>query len=287
MGLSCSVPSCAKSYIFSEPYYKGNRIFKKLKTDFEINTQNLKNEDISIILNFQKKLQEIDDTREIIANKFTNFLQDTGACVLLQPTLERGLITYVIYFISQILICAKEKNEQFNIEDFSLSKFISFSKDIPFININPDTLNNLKNKYNFDFNMNDNLIKGKDSILEFLSTITKTKTIIENQIDVIKTLSKEMIINKYILEQIRNLFDSLKFIWNYFSELFDGIIDVQKQLTNNKRLKLFYNIANKAAEKKIKDPKYLALLYSNGDNCGDVNNWEQNITYKETDPTKY
>ena len=135
--------------------------------------------------------------------------------------------------------------------------------------------------------MNDNLIKGKDSILELLSTITKSKTIIENQIDVIKTLSKEMIINKYILEQIPNLFDSLKFIWNYFSELFDGISDVQKQLTNNKRLKLFYSIANKAAEKNIKDPKYLALLYSNGDNCGDVNNWEQNITYKETDPTKY
>ena len=287
MGLSCNVSSCVRSCFFSEPYYKGNRIFKKMKTDFEINTQNLRNEEISTIVNFQKKLQEIEDTREIIANKFKNFLQDTGACVLLQPTLERGLITYVIYFITQILICAKEKNEQFNIEDFSLSKFISFSMDIPFININPDTLNNLKNKYSFDFNMIDNLVKGKDSILEFLSTITKIKTIIKNQIDVLKNLYEEMIINKYILKQIPNLLDSLKFILNYFNELFNGMIDVQKQLTNNKRIKLFYIIANKAAEKKIKDPKYLALLYSKGDNCGDINKWELNMTYKETDPTKY
>ena len=159
--------------------------------------------------------------------------------------------------------------------------------DIPFININPDTLNNLKNKYSFDFNMIDNLVKGKDSILEFLSTITKIKTIIKNQIDVLKNLYEEMIINKYILKQIPNLLDSLKFILNYFNELFNGMIDVQKQLTNNKRIKLFYIIANKAAEKKIKDPKYLALLYSKGDNCGDINKWELNMTYKETDPTKY
>ena len=287
MGLSCGVSSCVRGCLFSEPYYQGNRIFKKIITDFEINEQDLKDEEILSINNFHTKLKEIEETREIIANKFKNFLHDTGACVLIQPTIERGLITYVVFFITQILICAKEKNKQFDIDDFSLSKFISFSLDIPFININPDTLNNLKNKYNFDFNMIDNLIKGKDSILEFLSTITKTNIIIKNQIDVIKNLSKEMIINKYILVQIPNLFDSLKFIWNYFSELIDGIIDVQKQLTDKKRFKLFYNIANKAAEKEIKDPKYLALLYSNGDNCGDVNNWEQNMTFKEVDPSKY
>lgn len=287
MGVSCATSSCVKGCLFSEPYYQGNRIFKKIKTDFEIHTQNLNNEEIASITNFQKKLQEIEKTRESIAKIFRKFLEDTGACVLIQPTLERGLITYVVFFLTQILICAKEKKEQFNIDDFSLSKFISFSFEIPFININQDTLNNIKNKYSFDFNMFDNLIKGKDSILEFLSTIPKTEIIIKNQIDVIKNLSKEMIINKYILSQIPNLLDSLKFLWNYFGELLDGIFDVQKQLTDNKRFKLFYSIANKAAENKIKNPKYLVLLYSNGDNCGDINNWEQNMTFKEVDPTKY
>lgn len=287
MGLSCAASSCVRSCLFSEPYYQGNKIFKKIKTDFEINTQNLTNEEITSINNFQEKLREIEETRENIAKIFKNFLEDTGACVLIQPTLERGLITYVVFFITQILICIKEKNEQFNIEDFSLSKFISFSFEIPFVDINIDALNNIKNKYSFDFDKNDDLTKGKHSIKEFLSTISKTRIIIEKQIEIINNLSKKMVINKYILSQIPNLLDNIKFLWNYFIELSNGIIDVQKQLADNKRLKLFYNIANKAAEKKIIDPKYLALLYSNGDNCGDIKNWEQNMTFVEIDPSKY
>ena len=189
---------------------------------------------------------------------------------MIQPTIERGLITYLVFFLTRILRCGNKKKDQFDINDFSLSKFISLSINFPFIDINKVYSNNLKNKYIFYFDLFDSLIKAKENIYEFLSAITKTEIIIKNQIDIIKNLSKEMIINKYILVQIPNLLDSLKFLWNYFRELFDGVIDVQKQLTNNKRFKLFYIIANKAAENNIKDPRYFVLAYSYGNNYGVV-----------------
>lgn len=286
MGLSCAASNCLNSYLCNKTYFQGNKIFKKINYKLEIKNEKINRDEEVALRDCQNNFKEIEKQRQEIEDKFRSFLFNTGACVLTQPTLERGLITYVIFFITQILICAKDKKEQFNKEDFSLSKFISFSKDKPY-KIDHDILNNLKNKYNFDFNNVDSLIKGKDSIIEFLSTVTKTEIIIKNQIDTITKIKKEILINDNIIQIIINFLDSLGFLWDFFKEILDGIIEVQRQLTDNKKYELFFSIANKAAEKKISDPKYIALLYSNGDNCGDVKKWEENMTYKEIIPTKY
>ena len=50
---------------------------------------------------------------------------------------------------------------------------------------------------------------------------------------------------------------------------------------------MFLKIAENAAEENIKDPKKIALVYSFGDNCGNINNWMENMTYKEFYPLKY
>ena len=284
----CTVGNCIKSYIFEkEVYIQGNKIFKPINTKLNLNNEQLTQEEQSTLENCMKLLEDSENTRIEIANKFESFLYNTGACVLTQPTMERGLITYIVNLLTQILICAKEKNVEFNKDDFALSKFISFSKNSPFLEINKSMLDNLKNKYGFDFDSIDTLVKGKDSIIDFISTVPKTKSLLQSQVDVLKKLCKENITNLRMLMEIRNATDGIIFLLNYFSEISNGIIDTETKLTKPRKVELFYKIAEKAAERKLKDPKEIALFYAFGDNCGKVENWKENITYKEADPTKY
>ena len=216
MGLSCAASSCINSCLSDKAYYQGNRIFKKINFNLDIKNEKIGIDERVALQDCENKFKVIEEKRQEIEDKFKSFLINTGACVLTQPSLERGLITYVIFFITQILICVKEKKEQFNKEDFSLSKFISFSKDKTLITINEDYLSNLKNKYSLDSNIFDSLIKGKDSILEFLSTIKKAKIIITNQFEAVNKIKKEILINKNIIQILNNFIKSFEFLWDFF-----------------------------------------------------------------------
>ena len=287
MGLCTSV-SCIKSYIFEkEVYIQGNKIFKPINTKLDLENEKLTPEEKTTLENVMKYLQDSENARIEIANKFESFLYNTGACVLTQPTMERGLITYIVNILTQILICCKEKKVEFNKDDFSLSKFITISKDPPFFKLDDSMIENLKNKYGFDFNNIDTLIKGKDSIIEFISTIPSTKDLLESQINALKKFTKENITNYNMLKAINNSTDGIFFLINYFSEISNGIIDTQVKLSKPRKIEVYFDIADKAAERKLKDPKEIALLYALGDNCGKVENWKENITYKETSPIKY
>lgn len=287
MGLCTSV-SCIKSYIFEkEVYIQGNKIFKPINTKLDLENEKLTPEEKTTLENVMKYLQDSENARIEIANKFESFLYNTGACVLTQPTMERGLITYIVNILTQILICCKEKKVEFNKDDFSLSKFITISKEPPFFKLDDSMIENLKNKYGFDFNNIDTLIKGKDSIIEFISTIPNTKDLLESQINALKKFTKENITNYNMLKAINNSTDGIFFLTDYFSEISNGIIDTQVKLSKPRKIEVYFSIADKAAERKLKDPKEIALLYAFGDNCGKVENWKENITYKETSPIKY
>ena len=287
MGLCTSV-SCIKSYIFEkEVYIQGNKIFKPINTKLDLENEKLTPEEKTTLENVMKYLQDSENARIEIANKFESFLYNTGACVLTQPTMERGLITYIVNILTQILICCKEKKVEFNKDDFSLSKFITISKEPPFFKLDDSMIENLKNKYGFDFNNIDTLIKGKDSIIEFISTIPNTKDLLESQINALKKFTKENITNYNMLKAINNSTDGIFFLTNYFSEISNGIIDTQVKLSKPRKIEVYFNIADKAAERKLKDPKEIALLYALGDNCGKIENWKENITYRETSPIKY
>ena len=287
MGLCTSV-SCIKSYIFEkEVYIQGNKIFKPINTKLDLENEKLTPEEKTTLENVMKYLQDSENARIEIANKFESFLYNTGACVLTQPTMERGLITYIVNILTQILICCKEKKVEFNKDDFSLSKFITISKEPPFFKLDDSMIENLKNKYGFDFNNIDTLIKGKDSIIEFISTIPNTKDLLESQINALKKFTKENITNYNMLKAINNSTDGIFFLTDYFSEISNGIIDTQVKLSKPRKIEVYFSIADKAAERKLKDPKEIALLYALGDNCGKIENWKENITYKETSPIKY
>ena len=251
--MTCAAANCIKSYFIDRDIYvQGNKIFKPINTQLDIDKQDLTSEEKTSLENCMTLLKESEKTREDIAKKFEDFLYNTGACVLTQPTMERGLITYVVNLLTQIIICANQKNVEFDKNDFALSNFIQFSKNSPFIDLNQSTLDNLKEKYGFDFQNIGTLTKGKESIINFISSIPNAKSLFNAQIDTLKNLSKNNLTNLFILQQINKSSDGLIFLMNFFSEIYNGIVDTQGQLSKPRKIELFYKIASKAAEKKNK-----------------------------------
>jgi len=288
MGTSCGIANCVQSLIFEkEIYVRGHKIFKPIFTKLEIDQRLLTQGEQESLRNYNELLEQAENKRKEIAEKFEKFLYETGACVLTQPTIERGLTTYIVNIITQIIICAKAKSVEFDINDFSIIKLISLSNKPPFFQINQETLDNFKNKYGFDFNVIDSLIKGKDSIIAFFRSIPDAKELFFNVIKGLKEILEKNMTNLAILKQIYKSKDALIFLYHFFLEVTGGLISLQEEFAKTSKLQLFVKIANKAAENKIQDPKEIALRYAFGDNCGSVENWKENMVYKEEEPVKY
>ena len=284
---SC-VPECVTAYLNDQDLcVQGNKIFKKINTKLDLTDNSLKPEEKKGLQECMKFLEEAEKVRIEIAKKFETFLYNTGACVLTQPSFERGLMTFIINILTQIMLSAKEKKVKFDPNDISLDKFIFISTNVPFIELNKNILNSLKKKYNFDFYKNDSLMKAFNSSIDFLSTVPSTKSILENQVIILQKLIADSITHVEMLEQLTDSLDAILFLIDFFTEIKNGIIDTQIKLTKPKKIKMFLKIAENAAEKNIKDPKKLALVYSFGDNCGNIYNWMENMTYKEFYPLKY
>ena len=222
-----------------------------------------------------------------ISKKFELFLYYTGACVLTQPTMERGLISYIINILTQIYISANKKNIKFNIEDFSLSKFITISTEAPFININSSMLKQLQEKYDFDFQKNEILKNGLDSIINFLSAIPDIKGVLQNQVMVLKNLVLDSISNIDMVKQIGVAIDGILFLINFFTEISNGIIETQLKITKPSNIELYFRIAEDAAKNKISNPREVVLAYASGENCGNAEKWKENMTYKEYHEMKF
>ncbi len=278
--------NCAGSYCFcSQDDYQGNKIFEEINTNLINEEDKLSEEAKKTLENCEQLLKEFEKKRQEIADKFKELLIDTGACVICKPTLERAVITYIIYSLEQVMLCAKEKNKIFDSRDFALSNFINIKKENPFLTLNQETIDKIKTKYELDINMVEQISKAKSSLLNFLSTAFSTKDMISNQSKVIKNLLTS--INLKSLTKIHKSLEGINFIFKYYAELTSGIISIESQLTDPKKLELFYKIANDAAEKGIKDPKEFALRYSLGETCGSVDNWKENIGYKKIEILKY
>ena len=279
--------NCVGSYFCcSADEYRGNKIFQKINTNLILEDENLSEEGKKILEQCEQLLKESEEQRQKIADKFKELLVDTGACVIRKPTLERAAITYIIYLIEQIIISAKDKTQIFTQDDFSISNFISIKDERPFFSLNQDALDNIKSKYEFDKKTEEQISKGKTSLINFLSTAFDIKNTITNQANKIGDLLKKINL-KSLIEIKDSISKSLKFLINYCSELSTSIFLVKSQLTNPKRIELFFKIANDAAKKGITDPKEFALRYSLGETCGKIDDWEENICYKKIEILKY
>ena len=286
--MGACAPECVRNYLFDEDInIQGNKIFKKINTKLNTAQLELTEEEKKSLDECSQLLQEAENERIKISKKFESFLYNTGACVLIRPTMERGLISYIINILTQIYISANKKKVKFSMEDFSLSNFISISTEAPFININGSILKILKEKYDFDFEKNKMLKKGLDSILEFLSTIPNIKGVLENQVLVLKNLILDSITNIDMIKEIKVAIDGIMFLIDFFSEITNGLIETQLKITKPSNIELYFRIAEDASKKMINDPKELVLAYASGDNCGSSDKWKENMTYKEYHEMKF
>ena len=281
-------PDCVKNLIIDhDMQIKGNKIFKRINTKLEIENIKLTQKEKNSLEECMKLLEEAEKVREKIAKKFELFLYNTGACVLNQPTLERGLITYFMTILIHILISANKKNIKFNLDDLSVQKFIYITDTLPYVKINKNVLSILEKKYGFEFYKDEILMNGINSIIDFLSTIPSIKSVLENQVIVLKNLSMESINNIEMLDQLSVAIDGIIFLIDFFSEITNSIWETQVELSKPKKIELFYKIAINAAKKNLKDPKEIAFYYALGDKCENIENWKENITYLEFYPLKY
>ena len=286
--MGACAPECVRNYLFDEDInIQGNKIFKKINTRLNIENMTLTEEEKKSLEECSQLLQKAEGERIKISKKFESFLYNTGACVLIRPTLERGLISYIINILTQIYINANKKKVKFSMQDFSLSNFITITTEAPFIVINGSILKTLKDKYDFDFEKNKVLKNGLDSILDFLSTIPNIKGVLQNQVLVLKNLILDSIKNLDMVKQIKVAIDGILFLIDFFSEITNGLIETQLKITKPSNIELYFRIAEDAAKKKINDPKELVLAYASGDNCGSSENWKENMTYKEYHEMKF
>ena len=148
-------------------------------------------------------------------------------------------------------------------------------------------LETLQKKYEFDFQKNKICKSGLDSIIDFLSTIPNLKDVLENQIIVLKNLIINSISNLDMVQQIKIAIDGLLFLIDFFSEITNGVIDAQLKITKPSNIDLYFRIAEDAAKHKINDPRELVIAYASGENCGKIDNWKENMTYKEHHEMKF
>jgi len=280
--------NCAGQYICcANEEYQGNIIFKSINTNLILEGEQFSEEEKIILNRCENLLKQSEEERLKIADKFKELLVNTGACILKKPTLERAVISFIIYLFEQIIFCAKKKSVEFDKNDFAITNFIKISKESPFVSFNQETLNNLKSKYGFDINRIETLNNSQKSIINFLSTVIETKNVIVKQYELIKGLIMDLRNNLSLVKKVTQSLEGIKFILNYFSELTKSFFLAQQQLQNPRKIELFFMIAQKAAEKNISDPKELVLIYSLGDNCGSVTNYEENLGYKKVELYKY
>ena len=101
--MGACAPECVRNYLFDEDInIQGNKIFKKINTKLNLEHMKLTEEEKKSLDECSQLLQEAENERIKISKKFESFLYNTGACVLTRPTMERGLISYIINILTQI-----------------------------------------------------------------------------------------------------------------------------------------------------------------------------------------
>ena len=259
--------------------YYGHKIFKPIETKIKID-ENESNENKEIIKEYEKLLEKSEENRKEIAKKFEAMLIDTGSCVLRKPNMERTIITYLVQILIKLNLAAKKKKINLDKEDLKISNLIGFSIKPPFINFNDKEFDKLKEKYDFDFEHDTNLQKGKLSILDFLSSLEKNNEIISLQINQIKnTLSKIKSFKN--LKLLKNGFDAVNFFFDVINEIISSFSNIGNTLNQPQEMELLNKISEDAVQKNIFEPMQICFNYSYGECCKNIADWKENMTYQE------
>ena len=283
MGM-CTIANCALHCCYKEPEFIGHKIFKKIDTNIEF-PDDLSEDNKNALNEYKNLLLKNEYKRQEIANKFENMLVNTGACVLRKPTLERAILTYIVSFCVKLKYSTKNKKIEIDPNDINLIKLFSFSLKPPFVSFNDEQFNLIKEKYGFDIDKDDELKKGKESIKEFLESLSNIKEMLSLQLNQISTLVKKLTSLEGLknIKHLKSSLDTFSFFSNVINELTNSIDKLRENLSESGTLKLYLKIADDAIEKKLKNCKEICWEYSKGETCSNINDWKENMNYTEVD----
>ena len=288
MGLNCMSNNCGGSYCLNlEDQYQRNILFKPINTKLIIVGEYYSPQEKQVLEKSETSLIKSEEERAKIAEIFQDLLDNTGLSIISHPTLERALITYIIYLYEQIIMSAMTKKLNYDKNDFATSNFITITKKKPYITFDEDVLYNLKVKYGIDLNLVNTVEKIRRIIIDFLSTVEDKKKVLEKQYEIIGRFLIDFGKNSRLTSKLKDSLEQIKYIINYFIELDRNLISVRDHLKNPNKIELFFNIAQNAAKRGIRDLKELVYVFSLGDNVGGIITLEETIVDNDNRTIKY
>ena len=288
MGLNCMSNNCGGSYCLNlDDQYQRNILFKPINTKLIIVGEYYSPQEKQVLEKSENSLIKSEEERAKIAEIFQDLLDNTGLSIISHPTLERALITYIIYLYEQIIMSAMTKKLNYDKNDFATSNFITITKKKPYITFDGDVLYNLKVKYGIDLNLVNTVEKIRRIIIDFLSTVEDKKKVLEKQYEIIGRFLIDFGKNSRLTSKLKDSLEQIKYIINYFIELDRNLISVRDHLKNPNKIKLFFNIAQNTAKRGIRDLKELVYVFSLRDNDGGFITLEETIVDNDNGIIKY
>ena len=293
MGLCSSVGYVKDLICYDEVNYVGHKIFQPIKTDLVC-----EQEDENIKRLFEECLKELvkcEEIRKGIAEKFRTLFIETGSCVLKHPTFERSVSSFIACLIIHLKRCAKAKSVE--IKDVKFTSLFKIDTTPPFFHIDNEEITKLKHVYGFDMNEIECLSKGKNAIIECLETAGNTKDILATQMNQLSLLMSSIKYELTKISEIRKTYNNISALMNQISgtkktlelvadilsEISSGSVEGIENFSNPKKMNRLNKIAADAIEKEIFDPKRIVFNYADGDKCNEIENWEENLSYREID----
>ena len=285
--------------------YIGNFIFKPLEV-YKLEKCNHENLD-KMFLEIEDYIKQSEDIRQQIAAKFKNMIVSTGSCVLIHPNVERSISTFLIIIL--IELNRGIGNDLKKIQEFELKSLLKFDSAPPFIHIDDSKKKELEDDFKIDLFSNKDIVNSKASILDFILTLNKfkdffadlaikSKKIYTDSLEIAEelkkqynSLGKDKITMGQALDYINiaqknvsKLFDItsvLSMMGSLFLELSSTIYSLSQKLMHPVEILKWQRIAQDAVKKKIFDPKEIVFVYAFEEKCKRIQDWEQNICYRE------
>ena len=227
MGLNCMSNNCGGSYCLNlDDQYQRNILFKPINTKLILEGEYYSPQEKQVLEKSEASLIKSEEERAKIAEIFQDLLDNTGLSIISHPTLERALITYIIYLYEQIIMSAMSKKLNCDKNDFATSNFITITKKKPYIIFDEDVLYNLKVKYGIDLNLVNTVEKIRRIIIDFLSTVEDKKKLLEKQYEIIGRFLIDFGKNTRLTSKLTDSLEHIKYIINYFIELDRNLISV-------------------------------------------------------------
>jgi hypothetical protein len=252
-------------------------------------------------------INKAEDLRGKIAGKFKNMIIETGSCVLRRPTIERSVSSFVLQIFIEVNKDIKGDTEK--LKKFNFKSLFEFKISAPYFSFNQKSISELKSSLNVSLDDNPELVKGKKAIFEFIESLNLFKDFfvdMSNQISILYNQSYEFfkqIKNKLTssgkdgitikqatdivtiaernLEHTLEVTGLITIMNSFIFETVQAIATLADNIMHPREILNLQNIATDAYQKKIFTPKEIVFKYSKYEKCDHIDDWQENICYKE------